>query len=477
MIKQRWGLVLHVGVLMAAFICSNEVFSQNSRTAIPTTSMNRSSSLPEPLTNAAISGYNKDNEAYIYTFGGLDSTLKWSGIHRRCYRINAQDSSEVLRLPDLPDTLGKIAASATRIGTKSYIIGGYHVYADGSEKSSKLVHEFDLLGDTFTTKIIELPLPIDDQVQASWNDSLIFIINGWYDSTNVRYTQIYNPKENSWKIGTPMPLNMIPAFGATGTIIRNTIYVQGGARSDRNFFPAMNLYYTGEINPNNPTDIAWTAHGTADTNSTYRSAIYALGESRYAPLVIGGSKRSYNYNGVDYQLNTLVEPLDKKLELGKNGYSLSNFNNLFGEELEIPMDIRDWTNLNMEGLINVPLGPNAGDTANIYSFSAMYIVGGITKEGKVSNGIIQILNGLLGNVSDQINSELFLQIFPNPANSTFHIRMNDQKTHSLKILEVRGNQVLSKQISTEETVDISELKAGVYFVVIDDMISKKLIKK
>lgn len=195
MIKQRWGLVLHAGVLMVAFIYSNEVFSQNSRTAIPTTSMERSSSLPEPITNAAISGFTKNEKAHIYTFDGLDSTLKLSGINKRCYRVNVQDSNDVLRLPDLPDTLGKIAASATRIGTKSYIIGGYHIYADGSEKSSKLIHEFDLLRDTFTTKNIELPLPIDDQVQASWNDTLIFIIIGWYDATNVRYTQIYNPKK------------------------------------------------------------------------------------------------------------------------------------------------------------------------------------------------------------------------------------------------------------------------------------------
>lgn len=274
-----------------------------------------------------------------------------------------------------------------------------------------------------------------------------------------------------------MPMNMIPAFGATGTITGNTIYIQGGARSDRNFFPAMNYCYTGKINPNNPKNITWYAHGTADTNSTYRSAIYSLGESMYYPLVIGGSQRSYNYNGIDYQLYKLVEPLGKKLALGEKGYTLSNFNNLIGEEIELPMDVRDWATMDMSGLIEIPLGSNAGVTANIYSFSAMYIVGGITKEGKVSNGIIQILNGLLGNISDQINSELSLQIFPNPANSTFHIRMNDQKTHSLKILEIRGTQMLSKQISTEETVDISELKAGVYFVVIDDMISKKLVVK
>lgn len=99
-----------------------------------------------------------------------------------------------------------------------------------------MVHEFDILGDTFTSKNIVLPVPIDDHVQDVWRDSLLYIINGWYDSTNVRRTQIYNPVSNNWSIGTPYNSKMIPTFGASGGINGDFIYIQGGARSEEMLF-------------------------------------------------------------------------------------------------------------------------------------------------------------------------------------------------------------------------------------------------
>ena len=85
--------------------------------------------LPEPLTNNAVAYFENDEEYSLYTFGGIDSTLEYSGIHLRSYKYNSTARSWT-RLEDLPDTLGKVAASASRIGDIIYIIGGYYVFED-----------------------------------------------------------------------------------------------------------------------------------------------------------------------------------------------------------------------------------------------------------------------------------------------------------------------------------------------------------
>ena len=71
--------------------------------------------LPERISNNAVCEGFIDDTAYLFSFGGIDSTKEYSGIHLRSYRTNLQ-TGESVRIPDLPDTLGKIAAAASRIG-------------------------------------------------------------------------------------------------------------------------------------------------------------------------------------------------------------------------------------------------------------------------------------------------------------------------------------------------------------------------
>jgi len=47
--------------------------------------------------------------------------------------------------------MGKIAASASRIGNIIYIIGGYHVFANNTEESSDRVHRYDIANNTYLT--------------------------------------------------------------------------------------------------------------------------------------------------------------------------------------------------------------------------------------------------------------------------------------------------------------------------------------
>ncbi|MCB0662798.1 MAG: hypothetical protein KDC24_08660, partial [Saprospiraceae bacterium] len=169
----------------------------------------RLASLPEPITNNAVEAiWDQNYEIWIYTFGGLDSTKAYDGIHKRAYRLNVfQPNAEWEQLHDLPTGPGRIAAAASEVKGRIYIIGGYEVLSNGGERSLDHVHIFDHASGQYLPDGAPIPVPIDDQVQAVWRDSLIYVITGWSNTGNVPNVQIYNPSEDSWMQGTPVPNN------------------------------------------------------------------------------------------------------------------------------------------------------------------------------------------------------------------------------------------------------------------------------
>ncbi|MDB4107736.1 hypothetical protein N8368_01690 [Bacteroidia bacterium] len=82
--------------------------------------------LPFKTSNNAVAlGYH-NRDPVIFSFGGIDSTLAYNGIHLKCGSVNL-NTKEFALLANLPDTLGKIAASASTVKNKIYVIDGYHV--------------------------------------------------------------------------------------------------------------------------------------------------------------------------------------------------------------------------------------------------------------------------------------------------------------------------------------------------------------
>ena len=276
-------------------------------------------------------------------------------------------------------------------------------------------------------------------------------------------------------IGTALPNSMTPAFGATGNIIGNEIYIHGGARADRNFFPAMSNYYRGKIDPLNPHNIAWTKYSVEDSNTSYRSALYSLNPSGEY-FVIGGSNRSYNYDGIDYQLKTLVAPLKNKLRLGYNSGDVRDFELVFGDSVEFPMDIRDWTNINYQNYIEyiVP-----GSTIDIFNIDAsMFLIGGINEDGTVSNKIISISNAWLTSINSK-EKKTRIDFFPNPITSDLNVYYEQYNPSEVRIFSIEGTELLklTKNLSLI-SIDLSHLGAGIYlFVDSENQIIKKLIKK
>jgi N-acetylneuraminic acid mutarotase len=258
--------------------------------------------LAEPVTNNAVAVLRQGKHTMIYSFFGLDSTKKWSGVHNKVIRYNLQsgESSVVLRMPDL----GRLAAGASVISNKAYVVGGYAVFENGKEKSSNQLFIFNPRDESVQLGA-SLPVPIDDHVQATWRNQLLYVLGGWSDSVNVTTVQLYNPVADRWQMATPLPDELgAKVFGGCGTIVGDTIYFLGGATFSK-FYPPSRNFYKGVINPRSPDKVKWISAGEYPGNFRYRSAAFSRDHFIY---FIGGSNETYNYNGISYAEKKLVEP-------------------------------------------------------------------------------------------------------------------------------------------------------------------------
>jgi len=260
--------------------------------------------MPFRISNNAVASGTVAGTSHVYSFGGIDTTKIYSGISNRAFRYNYTTTTWD-EIANTPNTLPLIASAASTVKNKIYIIGGYHVYSNGSETSSNEVIIYNPELNSYETNGDVVPVPIDDQTQCVWRDSLIYVISGWSNTGNVSNVQIYNPELNTWSVGTPVPnLNTYKVFGSSGFILGDTIFYFGGASGGFNF-PAGKILRKGIIDPIDPTQIMWSIEEDA-TNNNYRSACLGYGNSMYW---VGGSSTSYNYDGSAYNGSGGVDPL------------------------------------------------------------------------------------------------------------------------------------------------------------------------
>ena len=274
--------------------------------------------LPMPTSNHALCAGEVGGSWYVYTFGGITSGLQESDIHRNAFRYDVAANTWIA-LPDMPDTLGKIASAASVVGDTAYVIGGYHVFqGQPFELSSNRVHRLDLSTNTWMPNGTNIPVAIDDQVQAVWRDSLIYVITGWSNTTNVANVQVYDPAYDQWAAGTPVPNNaQYKAFGASGVIIGDTIYYHGGASTGTNF-PAQDRLRIGVIDPLVPTSITWLPAVSGTLGARYRSGAIVVDGT---PVWVGGSVVSYNYDAVAYNGSGVVPPATEILRWSQGAFS------------------------------------------------------------------------------------------------------------------------------------------------------------
>ena len=390
--------------------------------------------MPEPVSNNAIIAATVNGIPYVYSFAGIDSTKKYSGIHLKSFRYNTI-TFKWDTIPSLPDTMGKIAAGASTIKNKIYIIGGYHVFQNGSEKSSSLVHIYDPENNTYSNGT-DIPVAIDDHVQATWRDSLIFIITGWSNSTNVNNVQIYNPNSDSWMTGTPTPnTTNYKVFGGSGIIIEDTIYYAGGAAIGSNF-QLNNTFRKGVIDPKDPTTITWTELDTIPGSDGYRMGVF----NNWGRIFwVGGSGESYNYDGKAYTNGAGVDPLDRIIQ-----YNTSN--QTWTEHSSTPYPVMD-----MRGVAKI--------------FENTYIIaGGMLKDQEVSKKTYLLLYTTTFGLTD-IKQKGKIKIYPNPVSR--ELILEDSNILPVEIFDISGKLVLQQENignDPKRKIDVSWLSNGIYLI-------------
>lgn len=394
-------------------------------------------SMPMAVANNAVTEAKVNGVTHVYSFAGIDETKIYSGIHKKAFRYNTQ--TQVWdEIAELPSGNGRIAAGASVVKNKIYIIGGYEVFANGSEISVDKTHIYNPETNSYEPDGAPVPLAIDDHVQAVWRDSLIYVITGWSNTTNFPNVQIYNPTNDEWLAGTPVPnTNDYKAFGASGAIIGDTIYYLGGAKSSAGFNISDKLR-KGVIDPNDPTNITWSLVANA-SGKVYRAAAFP-GENHIN--WIGGSAITYNFNGIAYNGSGGVSPRENWIYLYHD--------NLGNEVLQsIPPDM--WNAapkvMDLRGIAKTDNG--LGITA-----------GGMLENQQVTDKVFQInFNQLLFNRNLDFIS---FKISPNPTSDFF--TLEKEGNFDLQIWDVSGKLFLEKNINGFESINISNLDSGIYFV-------------
>jgi hypothetical protein len=400
--------------------------------------------MPEPISNnAVVEGWANDT-GYVYSFSGIDSTKIWSGISLKSFRYNTiTDVWDTI--PPLPDTMGKIAAAASYVDSIIYIIGGYHVLSNGNEISSNKVHRYDPRTNSYLSDGMDIPVPIDDHVQAVWNDSLIYIITGWSNSGNVPDVQIYDPLNDNWLTGTSVPnSNTYKAFGASGTIEGNEIFYHGGASTGFNF-PAQPDLRHGQINPADPTQITWSASIPNNLIKSYRAACISVISMYWSINWLGGSDISYNYDGIAYNGSGGVQPKNRNIYSGFGNTTQLDTLPIFGETL--PMDLR-------------------GIAGPYDFFPTFYIVGGMEENQVVSLKTLKLQHSFIWSINE--TTKLQFKLFPNPAFGQINLVFEKPEKRNISLMDILGNEVLSLDNSELHLqLDVSIYSKGIYFLRIE----------
>ena len=369
--------------------------------------------MPEPVANnAVVEGFSGDSLC-VYSFAGIGSGLEPADIHLKAWRYNSV-SEEWMTLPDVPDEQGKIAAGASLVNGIIYVIGGYYVESNFSEESSDDVHRFDPQTNTWLSDGANIPVPIDDQVQAVWRDSLIFVVTGWSDTDNVPDVQIYNPELDAWSVGTPVPANNdFEAFGASGTIIGDTIYYFGGVQAGFSF-SANNKLRKGVINPADPTDITWSLLPEGPVEDGYRMAATSSGDEIFW---IGGASTAYNFDALAYSNNAPVEPLEQ-IRLYD---ALVQTWEVFESEPQANMDFR---------------GVARGDN------ESWYLAGGIDNNREVSDALFKLHRLVVG-----LEDRPALDLRHGQSGSRFWFDFGETIQSDVAVFDLTGQLVYSERMS------------------------------
>lgn len=361
----------------------------------------------------AASSVQVGDTTWIYCFMGIDSTKACgSGIRKEAYKYNTV-SDTWYQISDVPDTGGRIAASATTVNGKIYLIGGYKVFTSCNEFTSPRVDILDPLTDTWSMGD-STPTPIDDHVQVAYRDSLIITVSGWSNNTNTRSVQVYDTYLDSWSYA-----NLIPGpglFGHAGAISGDTILYMDGVRISGFNFVLTNAVWQGVINPQNPNSIAWTPLGNHPGPLLYRGGGFAYGGRI---VFTGGTNNAYNIDGIGYNNVPSVES-------GRTwGYHLaSGTYEEYARNPDSVMDVREVVQVND---------------------NQFYVIGGMSSGQAVTNqvSVFVVDTVLVGRAAPLLPFEVRLQQGPGQDNPSLELSLDHPAQVHISIVDLSGRRLMA----------------------------------
>lgn len=401
------------------------------------------SPMPVRRSNMATASLQIGDTTWIYTFMGIDSNKTCGqAIRLEAYKYNTV-SDQWSPIASVPDTAGRIAASATGLNGKVYLIGGYHVHPDCDETTSSRLDIYDPLTDTWSAGPTML-IRVDDHVQVTWKDSLIILVSGWSGTANTRAVTIYDTYLNQWSqannVGGP------GLFGHAGSIVGDTILYIDGALIQGPTFSAINAARMGVIQNGDPHLIAWTPLGAHPGPKVYRGGGFSYG-SRI--LFTGGTSNAFNIDGIGYNGVPSVES-------GRTfGYDLATATwEEYARNPDSVMDVREV----------VKVGENE-----------FFVVGGMEANQTVTNKVsVFVVDTVLVGQKEQAQDELGMIVSPNPAKKTFRLRivLSAPAQAQVQLRDAAGRivaELMQETLPAGSTVrDIHPqalgLTAGLYFV-------------
>ena len=383
--------------------------------------------MPFRTANNAVCEAEVNGNEFVYSFGGIDTSKIYSGIHNRSFKYDVGADSWTEIAP-LPDTMTKIAAGASFVKGKIYVIGGYSVFSNNNEVSSERVHIYDPVTDTYEADGAPIPLAIDDHVQCVYKDSLIFVVTGWSNSGNVPNVQIYDPSMDQWQSGTFVPtIFQYTAFGASGYIVGDTLYYHGGAAGGS--FAARRFIRKGYINPNDPTDITWELMGEAPGDAGYRAACSGTDDRVFW---VGGSAISYNFDGIAYNGSGGVNPSTRILHFNPS-------DSTYLDETTQPYGVMD-----LRGIAKL-------------SNNRWIICGGMDTNQVVSNRTFLLESNSLGIHHNHVET-IQISYMENG------IVVTSESEESFELLDATGRVLLKFEPTKFIFLDRNELKKGTYLL-------------
>ncbi len=265
--------------------------------------------LPEPRANNPVARVVTDAGTLWFTGLGLTTGKTWRDLRADgwIWSEGQDEWRQIQALPAFRGLSGRLGSHAAVISGSIYVIGGYTVSADHTERSTPGIWKLVFDPEPGWKLVTRMPVPVDDSVALVLQDRYLYLVSGWSDTGNVNLVQIWDSEQNAWTQAEPWPGAAV--FGHAGGMVGYRLVICGGARikypadGPRQFI-ASDECWLGTVREDDMRRLDWKPLPPMPGGPRYRAgAVGTLIEGAARIIFAGGADRPYNYDGTGYDGN------------------------------------------------------------------------------------------------------------------------------------------------------------------------------